>query len=103
MRAAVESICGYDAESFSLKRGCAIRFQMSQPVETGHLRPSSASTGPLKNMDESSPARKRMPVKRTKKLAAFQALRTSVARTGLYEDGAPHKAGAGANRSRVLR
>jgi hypothetical protein len=35
-----------------------MRFQKSQPAGAATLVPPSASTGPLKNMDASSPARK---------------------------------------------
>jgi hypothetical protein len=35
-----------------------MRFQKSQPAETRHECPSSASAGPLKKMDALSPARK---------------------------------------------
>ena len=35
-----------------------MRFQKSQPAGAATLVPHSASTGPLKNMDASSPARK---------------------------------------------
>ena len=35
-----------------------MRFQKSQPAGTATLVPHSASTGPLKNMDASPPARK---------------------------------------------
>jgi hypothetical protein len=35
-----------------------MRFQKSQPAETGHELLSSASTGPLKNMDSSPLPRK---------------------------------------------
>jgi hypothetical protein len=35
-----------------------MRFQKGQPAGAATLVPPSASTGPLKNMDESSPARK---------------------------------------------
>ena len=38
-----------------------------------------------------------------KKLAAFEHLRTAVARTGQYEEEAPYKAGVGANSHRVQR
>jgi hypothetical protein len=36
---------------FFTKERCAMIFQKSQPVEAGHECLSSASTGPLKNMD----------------------------------------------------
>jgi len=58
MRAAVQSQRGGGLESYSPRRGCAMILQKSQPVETGHKCLSSASTGPLKNMDASPPARK---------------------------------------------
>jgi hypothetical protein len=35
-----------------------MRFQKSQPAGADTIVPPSASTGPLKDMDESSPARK---------------------------------------------
>jgi hypothetical protein len=59
----------------------------------------SASTGPLKNMDAPSPARKAHAHEMQKKTAGsiFEHLRTAMARTGRYEEGALHKAGVGAN------
>jgi hypothetical protein len=58
MRAAVRNQRGGDVESSSPKSGCAMRFQQSQPAGAATLVPPFASTGPLKNMDASSPARK---------------------------------------------
>jgi hypothetical protein len=49
-------------------------FQKSQPVETRHKCLSSASTGPLKNMDTSSLAPKARVHKYTKKLAVCRTL-----------------------------
>ena len=49
-------------------------YQKSRPVETGHKFVSSASRGPLKNMDVSSPHKKRTLTKYTKRLEAFRAL-----------------------------
>jgi hypothetical protein len=48
--------CGIEPPSPG--RGCDMIFQKSQPAETEYERLSSASTGPLKNMDTSSPAPK---------------------------------------------
>ena len=78
-------------------------FQKSQPVETGHECLSSASTGPLKNMDASPPARKARANEIHKKWQHFEHLRTAMARTGRYEEKAFHKAGVGAKRPRVQR
>jgi hypothetical protein len=58
MRAVVQSQRSGDVESSSTRIECAMIFQMSQPVETRHGRLSSASMGPLKNLDASPPARK---------------------------------------------
>jgi hypothetical protein len=70
-------------------------FQKSQPVETGHECLSSASTGSLKIWMNYLPHEKRTPTKCTKKLV------TATARTGQYEEKAPHNADVGANRPRV--
>ena len=76
-----------------------MRFQKSQPAGADN----SASTGPLKNMDASSPAQKRTPTKCTKKLAAFRTLANCHGPYGTYEEEALHKAGVGASRPRVQR
>jgi hypothetical protein len=80
-----------------------IIFQKSQPVETGHECLSSSSTGPLKNMD-ASPRTKTLRSQNTRKsLEHFEHSGIAMARTGRYEVKAPHKAGVGANHSRVQR
>jgi hypothetical protein len=66
-----------------------MRFKKSQPAGAATIVPPSASTGLLKNMDASTPAREH--------------LRTVMARAGRYEERALHKAGVGANRPRVQR
>jgi hypothetical protein len=58
MRAAVQSQRVGDIESPSPKRGCAKRFQKSQPAGAATPLPSSASTGPQKIWMQHTPARK---------------------------------------------
>ena len=48
-----------------------MRFQKSQLAGEATLVPLSASTGPLKNMDASSPHEKRTPTKYTKKAGSI--------------------------------
>ena len=55
-----------------------MRFQKSQPAGAATLVPPSASTGPLKNMDVSSPHEKRTPTKCAKKLAAVMMTRIRI-------------------------
>jgi hypothetical protein len=60
-----------------------MRFQKSQPIETGPTSsPDWNPIGPLKNMDAYPPAQKRTPMKYTKTLAAL------------------HKSGVGTNHPR---
>ena len=58
MRAAVQIQRGGNVESASTRSGYAMGFQKSEPAGAATLVPPSASTGPLKNMDASPPARK---------------------------------------------
>jgi hypothetical protein len=81
-----------------------MRFQKSQPAGAATLVPPSASTGQLKNMDASSPARKAHAHEIHEKAGSISKhLRNAMARTGRYEEEAPHKAGVGTNRPRVRR
>ena len=81
-----------------------MRFQKSQPAGAATLVPHSASTGPLKNMDSSPPARKAHAHEMHEKAGSnFEYFRTAMARTGRYEREALYKAGVGANRPRVQR
>jgi hypothetical protein len=81
--------------------------QKSQPVEAGHECLSSASAGPLKIMDESSPERKANAHEIHEKLAALRTLANC--HDGPYgaicRRGSPqfHKAGVGANRPLAQR
>jgi hypothetical protein len=81
-----------------------MRFQKSQPAGAATLVPPSASTGPLKNVDASIPARNADAHEILERAGIiFEHLRSAMARTGRYKDEAPHKAGVGANRARVKR
>jgi hypothetical protein len=73
-----------------------MRFQKSQPAGAAKLVPSSASTGQQKNMDASSTARKAHAHRNSRKSwQHLEHFRAAMARTGRYEEEAPHKAGVG--------
>jgi hypothetical protein len=73
--------------------------QKSQPAETWHKFPPSASASPLKHVDASPPARKAQAHEiHEQNWQRFEHFRTAMTRTGRYEEEAPHKASVGANR-----
>jgi hypothetical protein len=80
---------------------CAMKFQKSQPAETGHECLSTASKGPLKNI--TSRMKSARPRNARKIWLHFEHLRTAMARTGRYEEKNHHKGGVGANRPHVQR
>jgi|AntAceMinimDraft_5_1070358.scaffolds.fasta_scaffold148168_1 hypothetical protein len=59
--------------------------------------------GPTENMDASPLALKAHAHEIHEKAGNISNTMRTMARTGRYEEGAPHKAGAGANRPRVQR
>jgi hypothetical protein len=71
-------------------------FEKSQPAGAATLGPPSASTGPLKKNGCMTPRIKSSrPLNTRKSWQHFEHLRTAMARTGRYEEEAPHKAGMG--------
>ena len=73
-----------------------MRFQKSQPAGAATPAPPSASTGPLKNFGCIIPSTKRARPQNTRKSwQHFEHVRTSMARTGRYEEEALHEAGVG--------
>jgi uncharacterized membrane protein len=73
-----------------------MRFQKSQPTGAATMASPTASTGPLKTIDASSPGKKAHAHEmHERSWQHFERLRTAMARTGRYEEGALHKAGVG--------
>ena len=78
-------------------------FQKNQPAGAATLVPSSASTGPLINMDASPPARKAHAHETHEKAGSISntCKLPWPERSDMKKDSARHKAGVGANRPRV--
>ena len=85
-----------------------MRFQKSQPAGAATLGCNTSASlclaGPTEKYGCIIPRTKSArPRNARKSWQHFEHLRTAMARTGRYEEEAPHKAGVGANRPRVQR